>query len=87
MGCKESNKTNKRVLLQTVTTQMKCSIREKKILRQKNTIFFGKLKLTPLDMYNGLSQVYLSNQKEESIRLSIQRVRACMFGHLVGQEV
>ena len=30
----------------------------KKIFRQKNTIFTKKYNLTPLDMYNGLSQVY-----------------------------
>ena len=34
--------------------------------------FFEGYILTPLDMYNALSHVYLSNQKEESI--SIQRV-------------
>ena len=31
---------------------------EKKIFRQKITIFFENYKLTPLDMYNGLWQVY-----------------------------
>ena len=33
--------------------------------------------LTPLDMYNGLSQVYVSNQKEESN--SIQRVSVSAY--------
>ena len=28
-----------------------------KIFRQKNTIFFENFNLTPLDMYNGLSEV------------------------------
>ena len=60
--------THRRVLLQTVKTQMKYNIMHssgstlfvmvKKIFRQKNTIFFGIFNLTPLDMYNGLSQVY-----------------------------
>ena len=44
----------------------------KKIFRQKDTIFLENYNLTFLDMYNGLSQVFVSNQKEESI--SIQRV-------------
>ena len=48
----------------------------KKIFRKKenNTYFFENYSPTPLYtcMYNGLSHVYLSNQKEESI--SIQRV-------------
>ena len=30
----------------------------KKTFRQKNIIFFENYNLTPLDMYNGLSQVY-----------------------------
>ena len=42
--------------------------KNKKIFRQKNTIFFKNYNLTPLDMYNGLSQ----DQKEEAI--GIQRV-------------
>ena len=60
--------TSKRVLLQTVQTQMKCSImrhfirvstvKVTKIFRQKNTIFLENYNLTPLDMYNGLSQMY-----------------------------
>ena len=59
----------KLVLLQTVKTQMKCSImlhfirvytvKVKKIFRQKNTIFYENYNLLlPLYMYNGLSQVY-----------------------------
>ena len=31
---------------------------KKNIFRQKNTIFFFNYNLTPLDMYNGISQVY-----------------------------
>ena len=50
-------------------------VKVKKIFRQKNTI--KKCNLTPLDMYNGLSQVYVSNQKEEPI--SIKRVNLCML--------
>ena len=60
--------TPKQVLLLTVKTWMKCSIilhfiriytvcKGKKDLRQKNTISFN-YNLTPLDMYNGLSQGY-----------------------------
>ena len=59
------------VLLQTVTTQMKCSImlhftrttlfvkvkKRSSIFRQNNTISFENYNLTPLYMYNGLSQV------------------------------
>ena len=33
-------------------------VKVKKIFRQKNTIFLENDNLTPLDMYNGLSQVY-----------------------------
>ena len=76
--------TPKRIVLQTVKTQMKCSImlhfirvysvkvKKKNIFKQNNTIVFENYNLIPLDMYNGLSQFFLSNQKEESI--SIQRV-------------
>ena len=35
----------------------------KKIFRQKNTIFFENFNLTPLDMYNGLSQVYYTKRE------------------------
>ena len=68
--------------MQTVQTQMKCSkklhfirvytvCKGKKIFKTKNTIYiFFNHNLTTLDMYNGLSQVYIaSNQKEESIRI------------------
>ena len=79
--------TPKQVLLQTVKTQMKCRIMlhfirctpfvmVKKIFRLKNTISIENYNLTPLDMYNGLSQVYCLNQKEESI--SIQRVNSLL---------
>ena len=60
--------TPKRVHLRTVKTLIKCSIilhfirvytvKVKKIFRQKNTIFKKIYNLTPLDRYNGLSQVY-----------------------------
>ena len=65
------SRTPKQVLLQTVKTQMKCSIMlhfirvytvfkdKKKIFRQKNTIFFSNYNLTPLDMY----QVYCIKPK------------------------
>ena len=60
--------TPKWVLLQTVRTQMKCHILRhfirvhtvcmgKKIFRQKNTIL-KKISPTPLDTYNGPSQVH-----------------------------
>ena len=39
------------------------------IFRQKNTIFFESCNLTPLNMYNGLSQVIVSNQKDKSISI------------------
>ena len=60
------SETPKQVLLQTVKTQMKCSIisgssllvKVKKIFRQKNTICRENYNLTPLDTYNGLSQLY-----------------------------
>ena len=32
--------------------------KEKKIFGQKNTIFYENSNLKPLDVYNGLSQVY-----------------------------
>ena len=62
--------TPKRVLLQTVMTQMKCSImlhfirvyavcKGKKDLQTKQyNISFLNYNLTSLDMYNGLSQLY-----------------------------
>ena len=72
--------TPKRVLLQIVKTQMKCSImlhfirvytvcKGKKDLQTKNTIFLTFI-LIPLCMYNGLSQA----RKRESI--SKQMVKA-----------
>ena len=62
-------KTPGRVVLQTVKTQMKCSIissvstlfvKVKKIFRQKNTIFVENYNLTPRDtmLVQGLSQAY-----------------------------
>ena len=45
-------------------------VKLKKILRQKNTIYFENYNSAPLDMYN--PKRIVSNQKEESIRL--QRV-------------
>ena len=55
----------KRVLLQTVKTQMKCSIMLHFMGvytvcngKKKEKIFFENQHLTSLDMYNGLSQVY-----------------------------
>ena len=67
--------THKRLLIQTVKTQMKCCImlhfirvytvcKCKKDLQTKNTIFFYNYNLTPLDMYNGLSQVYCIKAEE-----------------------
>ena len=61
--------THKRVPLQTMKTQIKCSImlhfirvytvcKGKKDLRQKNTLSFQNYNLTPLDVYNGPSEVY-----------------------------
>ena len=60
--------TSKRVLLQTVKTQMKCSIMLHfiwfytvcKDLREKIQFVLENYNLTPLDkiMYNGLFQVY-----------------------------
>ena len=44
------------------------------LFRQKDTIYFEDYNLTPLDMYNGISKVISSIQKEESI--SIQRVKS-----------
>ena len=75
--------TPKRVLLQIVKTQMKCRImrhfnrvytvcKGKKRPLDKKKIHFLSYNLTPPDMYNGLSQVIVSNQEEESN--SIQRV-------------
>ena len=60
--------TPRLVLLQTSKTQMKCSImlhfirvltvcKAKKDI-QTNIIFLENYNLTPLDMYNGLSEVY-----------------------------
>ena len=58
--------TTKQVSLQTVKTKMKCCImpgstlfaKVIKIFRQKMQYLKQKQKLIPLDMYNGLSQVY-----------------------------
>ena len=76
--------TQKRVLLQTVKTQIKCSIilhfigvftvcKCQKAL-QTNT-FFSNYNLTPLEMYNGLSKFIVLSQKEESMNnLSINYI-------------
>ena len=72
--------TLKRVLLQTVMTQIKCSImlyfirvytvcKGKKDLQTKNTIFFNYT-LIPLCMYNGLSQARMRDS------ISKHRVKA-----------
>ena len=87
------------VLLQAVKTQMKCSImlhfirvytvcEGKNIFRQKYTIFFENYNLSPLDMYHGLSPVYLSNQKEKSISIQLQMpcqpmTSRCRFNFLI----
>ena len=73
----------KQVCLQTVKTQIKCSImlhfirvytvcKGKTDLQTIEDKKFENYNLTPFDMYNRLSQVYYINQKEESI--SIQMV-------------
>ena len=49
----------------------------KRYLQTKNIFFKKKYYLTLLDMYNRLSQVYLSDQMEESI--SIQRVKSLSY--------
>ena len=49
--------TPKQVLLQTVKTQMKYTIKAKNIFIPKKKCF-EKYNLTPLNMHNGLSQVY-----------------------------
>ena len=38
----------------------------KKIFRQKNTIFLENYNRTPLDMYNGLSQVLLHETRRKN---------------------
>ena len=63
-------------VLQTVKNQMKCqtmwhfirihTVKVKKIIRQK-IHFFQNYNLTPLDMCNGLSQVYCIKSEGESI--------------------
>ena len=67
--------TPRRVLLQTVKTQMKRGISSGSTLfvkvKRSSDIFLLNYNLTPLDMYTGLSQVYCI-KSEESI--SIQRV-------------
>ena len=49
----------------------------KKISRQKNTILFLNYNSTPLDMYNGLSQVYFIKPKRKNplVAISIQRIK------------
>ena len=61
-----SGETPKRELIQTVKTQTKCgissgsslSVKGKNLQTKEHNIFFKKYNLTPLDMYNGLSQAY-----------------------------
>ena len=71
------------VLLQTVKTQMKCSIMlhfimvytvclGKKIFRQKTKNTFLSYNLTPLDMYNGLFKVYCIKPEGRTQRVNIQ---------------
>ena len=50
----------------------------KKIFRQKNTIFFFNYNLTPLDMYNGLYQVYCV----KSISIQTKKCHLSMEGIL-----
>ena len=38
-------------------------VKVKKMFRQKNTVVFENYNLTPIDMYNGLSQVYCIKRK------------------------
>ena len=42
----------------TTSSRSALFVKVKKIARQRNTIFFENLNQTPLDMCNGLSQVY-----------------------------
>ena len=70
-------KTPKRLLLQTVKTQMKCSImlhfirvytfcKGMKNLQTKQCNMFNEnYNLTPLDMYNGLSHIFFVSNKKE----------------------
>ena len=39
------------------------------IFRQKNTIFFENYNLTPLDMYNELSQVYIVSEEKAGFQV------------------
>ena len=63
----------KQVLLQTVKTQMKCSIiiraytvfKGQKDLQTKEYIFFN-YNPTPLDLYNGLSQALLYQTRRKN---------------------
>ena len=43
-------------------------------LQTKNTIFFENYNLTPLNMYNGLSQVYCNKPEGRIHKTSIQMV-------------
>ena len=49
-------------------------VKVKKDFQTKNTIFFENYYLTPLDIYNGLSQVYSIKPEGRIHDLSIQRV-------------
>ena len=81
--------------MQTVKTQMKCSILlhfiwvytvckgKNDLQTNKYNIFFQNYKLITLEKYNGLSHIAL-NQKEESIgiqRVYIQRVNPLYMGN------
>ena len=53
--------TNSECCISSGSTQF---VKVKKIFRQKTTIFFENYNQTPLDMYNGLSQVYCIKLEE-----------------------
>ena len=44
-----------------------CLLRQKPSSEKENTILFAKYSLWPLNIYNGASQIYCVNQREESI--------------------
>ena len=55
----------------------------KKNFRQKNTIYLENYNLTPLDMYNGLSQVYYIKPQEIDFPKSVLffLLSICLFFH------
>ena len=65
-----------------ISSGSKLFVKVKKIFRKKNTIMFENYSLTPLGMYNGLSQVYCIKSEGRIHSISIQRLNNSFSDHI-----